>query len=157
MPVRAWQKSWFTASNGASYGPERLMPSSSPKTASQTGWRVSSPERLWRDDPLRSRIALARAVLAIEKFLPRLWPAVGFAGFYLALALTGLFALIPWPLHALVLAATITAGALSLVDGFDDFAWPRGIDAARRLERDSGFRHRPISERHDVLVGDDPF
>ena len=127
------------------------MPSSSPRTASQTGWRVR------RDDPLRSRIALAGAVLAVEKFLPRLWPAVGFTGFYLALALTGLFALVPWPLQALVLAATITASALSLVDGFSDFAWPRGIDAARRLERDSGFSHRPISERNDTLVGDDPF
>jgi uncharacterized protein (TIGR02302 family) len=132
------------------------MPSSSPRTASQTGSQLSSPARLWRDDPLRKRIALAGAVLAVEKFLPRLWPAVGFTGFYLALALTGLFAFIPWPLQALALAATITASALSLVNGFEDFAWPRGIDAARRLERDSGFRHRPISERHDVLVGDDP-
>src|SRR6202012_5414162 len=42
-------------------------------------------------------------------------------------------------------------------DGFEDFAWPRSIDAARRLERDSGLAHRPVSERHDVLVGDDPF
>ncbi len=124
------------------------MTISSPRTVSQTG----SPA-----DPLRTRIALARAVLAVEKFLPRLWPAAGFTGFYLALALTGVFAFIPWPLQALTLAATITAGALSLVDGFEAFAWPRGIDAARRLERDSGFKHRPISERHDVLVGEDPF
>ncbi|HUE64658.1 MAG TPA: DUF4175 family protein [Rhizomicrobium sp.] len=124
------------------------MPISSPRTISQAGWKA---------DPLRTRIALAGAVLALEKFLPRLWPAAGFTGFYLALALTGLFAFIPWPVQAVVLAATITASALSLVDGFLDFAWPRGIDAARRLERDSGFKHRPISERHDVLVGDDPF
>jgi uncharacterized protein (TIGR02302 family) len=128
------------------------MPTSSPKTASQTGFPA---------DPLGSRIAqriaLARAVLAIEKFLPRLWPAVGFTGFYLALALTGVFAFIPWPIQALALAATITASALSLVDGFEGFAWPRGIDAERKLERDSGLAHRPVSERHDVLVGDDPF
>jgi len=89
--------------------------------------------------------------------LPRLWPAVGFFGFYLALALTGLFAFVPWPLQSLLLAATITASALSLYNGFEDFVWPKQLDAARRLERDSGFRHRPISERHDVLVGDDPF
>src|ERR1700761_4727378 len=128
------------------------MPTSSPRTASQTGFPA---------DPLGAkiaqRIALARAVLAIEKFLPRLWPAVGFAGFYLALALTGIFAFIPWPLQALALAAAITASGLSLYDGFEDFAWPRSIDAARRLERDSGLQHRPISQRHDVLVGDDPF
>ncbi|HXB51419.1 MAG TPA: DUF4175 family protein, partial [Rhizomicrobium sp.] len=124
------------------------MPTSSPRTASQTGFPA---------DPLNTRIALARAILAIEKLLPRLWPAAGFIGFYLALALTGIFAFIPWPLQALALAATITTSALSLYDGLEDFVWPRGIDAERRLERDSGFAHRPISERNDVLVGDDPF
>ena len=95
-------------------------------------------------------------MLAIERLLPRLWPAFGFFGFYLALALTGIFAFMPWPVQALLLAATITAGALALYDGFEDFAWPRSLDAARRLERDSGLMHRPISERDDVLVGDDP-
>jgi uncharacterized protein (TIGR02302 family) len=124
------------------------MPTSSPRTASPTGFPA---------DPLDFKIAQARAVLGLEKLLPRLWPAVGFAGFYLALALTGVFAFIPWPLQALALAATITASALSLVDGFSGFAWPHTIEAARRLERDSGLKHRPISERHDVLVGNDPF
>ena len=133
------------------------MPILSPRTASPTGWRTSSPARLWRGDPLERRVALARAVLAVERVLPRLWPAFGFIGFYLALALTGLFAFVPWPLQALLLAATITASALSLYDGFEDFAWPRSLDAARRLERDSGLAHRPISERDDVLVGEDPF
>src|SRR6201996_1066403 len=148
MPGHGCRKSWFMASNGASYGPGRLMPISSPRTASQTGYPA---------DPLGGRIALARAVLGVEKLLPRLWPAVGFAGFYLALALTGIFAFTPWPLQALALAATITASGLSLYDGFEDFAWPRGIDAERKLERDSGLVHRPVSERRDVLVGDDPF
>jgi uncharacterized protein (TIGR02302 family) len=55
------------------------------------------------------------------------------------------------------LAATITASALSLADGFADFWWPRGIDAQRRLERDSGLAHRPVSEHDDRLVNDDPF
>jgi uncharacterized protein (TIGR02302 family) len=133
------------------------MPILSPRTASQTGWRTSSPARLWRGDPLDRRVALARAVLAVERVLPRLWPAFGFIGFYLALALTGIFAFVAWPLQALLLAAAITASALSLYDGFEDFAWPRSLDAARRLERDSGLAHRPISERDDVLVGEDPF
>jgi uncharacterized protein (TIGR02302 family) len=132
------------------------MPILSPRTASQTGWRTNSPARLWRG-PLQRRVALARAVLAIERLLPLLWPAFGFIGFYLALGLTGIFAFIAWPLQALLLAATIIASALSLYDGFEDFAWPRSLDAARRLERDSGLAHRPISERDDVLVGEDPF
>jgi len=124
------------------------MPISSPRTVSQTGWPA---------DPLGRRVRLARTVLAVERVLPRLWPALGFIGFYLALALTGVFAFVAWPLQALALAATITAGALALYDGFEDFTWPRPLDAARRLERDSGLPHRPISERHDVLVGSDPF
>ena len=124
------------------------MPTSSPRTVSPTGWT----------DPLATGgIGIARAVLVIEKVLPRLWPAAGFTGFYLALALTGLFEFTPWPLQALLLAATITASALSLADGFEDFLWPRGIDAERRLERDSGLAHRPVSERDDRLVNDDPF
>ena len=123
------------------------MPTSSPRTASPTGLPT---------DALRRQIALARIILVIEKILPRLWPAAGFAGFYLALALTGIFTFIPWPVQALILAATITASALSLADGFADFLWPRELDAARRLERDSGLQHRPVSERGDVLVGEDP-
>jgi len=123
------------------------MPTSSPRTAFQTGFPAN---------PLERRVALARGVLAIERLLPLLWPAFGFFGFYLALALTGIFAFIPWPVQAPLLAATITAGALALYDGFENFAWPRSLDAARRLERDSGLAHRPISERDDVLVGDDP-
>jgi uncharacterized protein (TIGR02302 family) len=124
------------------------MPILSQRTAFQTGWPA---------DPLDRRVALARAVLAVERVLPRLWPALGLIGFYLALALTGLFAFVPWPLQALGLAATITASALALYDGFKDFVWPRSLDGARRLERDSELKHRPISERHDVLVGSDPF
>jgi len=124
------------------------MPILSPKTAFPTGWLA---------DPLDRRIALARFIVGIERVLPRLWPAALFFGGYLALALTGIFAFIPWPLQALLLAVTITASALSLVDGFEDFVWPRAIDGARRLERDSGLVHRPVSERDDVLVGADPF
>src|SRR5260221_9250992 len=142
------RKSWCRASNGASCVPGRPMPTSSPRTVSETGWRT---------DPAAVRIALARAMLAIERVLPLLWPALGFFSFYLALALTGLFVFVPWPLQALLLAITVTASALSLYNGFEDFAWPRNLDGARRLERDSGFAHRPISERHDMLVGDDPF
>ena len=123
------------------------MPTSLPRTASLVGWT----------DPLKRGIGAARIVLVVERILPRLWPAAGFSGFYLALALAGLFEFTPWPVQALLLAATITASALSLADGFADFLWPRPIDAERRLERDSGLAHRPVSERDDRLVNDDPF
>src|SRR6185312_2362875 len=129
------------------------MPISSPRTASQTGF----PADPLHSGPWAGRIALARAILAIEKLLPLLWPAFGFIGFYLALALTGVFAFTPWPVQALLLAATITAACLSLYDGFENFHWPRTIDAARRLERDNGLLHRPVSEHGDRMVGVDPF
>jgi uncharacterized protein (TIGR02302 family) len=132
------------------------MPILSPRTVFPTGFPINSAARLWRAGPLERSVALARAVLAVERLLPLLWPAFGFFGFYLALALTGVFAFIAWPLQALLLAAIITASALALYDGFEDFSWPQNLDAARRLERDSGLAHRPISERDDVLVGDDP-
>src|SRR3569623_1390438 len=109
------------------------MPISSPRTASQTGF----PADPFRSGPWAGRSALARAILAIEKLLPLLWPAFGFIGFYLALVLTGIFAFVPWPLQALLLAATITAAALSLVDGFENFTWPRPIDAARQHQTHS--------------------
>src|SRR5882724_9640138 len=130
-------KSWSRANIGASYGLGRPMPTSSPRTAYQTGWRINSPAPLRGGDPLSGRIKRARAVLAIERVLPRLWPAAGFIGLYLALALAGAFAFVPWPVQALALAATITLSALALAEGFSDFVWPRSLDAERRLERDS--------------------
>ncbi len=123
----------------------------SPRTLSPTGSATDPAGRLSR------AITLARASLAAERFLPALWPALGFAGFYLALALSGFFALIPWSVQALLLAAAITAIGLSVDSGFANFSWPNWRDGARRLEIDSGFVHRPISEGHDRLIGEDPF
>src|SRR6185437_13869181 len=89
--------------------------------------------------------------------LPALWPALGFAGLYLSLGLLGLYGVIPWPVQALLLAATITAIGLGLYSGFENFSWPAWREGARRLEQDSGLVHRPISEARDRPIGDDPF
>lgn len=109
----------------------------------------------WPADPLDRRIAQniiwARASVAFERLLPELWPAIGFAGLYLAAALFGLFCYIPWEAQSLLLAGAVTAVALALVRGFEAFAWPGAFEGARRLERDSKLAHRPISERDDVL------
>lgn len=126
------------------------MSSSSPRIISPTGWRIDQAARIAR------LIGFARGALAAERALPALWPALGFGGLYLALALTGLFAFVPWTLQALLLAATITATGLALEQGFRDFRLPHWQDGARRLERDSGLRHRPISEGGDRLIGEDP-
>jgi uncharacterized protein (TIGR02302 family) len=118
--------------------------------------RISFPAG-WPADPLDRRIALARLSVGIERLLPALWPALGFAGLYLAAGLCGLFRHIPWEAQALLLAGAVTATALALLKGFDHFAWASDFEGARRLERDSGLAHRPISERDDVLPdGADP-
>ena len=95
---------------------------------------------------------LARAVLVWERAWPALWPATGIAGLFLAAALFGLPGLLPWPLHALMLAGTITLIGLSLYLSFETLRWPSWLDAARRVERDSTLAHRPISERNDTIA-----
>src|SRR6202012_4037173 len=126
------------------------MSSSSPKTISPTGWPADA--RVRGDARLKSRIGRARLVLVGERAMPGLWPAIGVVGFYFALALFGLFTIIPWLVQSLLLAATITATGLALENGFRDFHWPSWQDAARRLERDNSLLHRPISEGDDRLL-----
>lgn len=96
-------------------------------------------------------IGAARAALTWERVWPALWPATGIAGLFLAASLFGLPQLLPWPLHALVLAACITAMGLSLFFALEDFRLPGWTEGARRVERDSTLAHRPISEEHDVI------
>jgi uncharacterized protein (TIGR02302 family) len=127
------------------------MTTSSPRTVSPIGSATDRETRLSR------LILLARASLAAERVLPALWPALGFAGLYIAAALFGLYAFIPWTLQALLLAATLTAIGLSLDRCFAGFSWPLWKDGARRLEEQSGLKHRPISEGKDRLIGQDPF
>ncbi len=129
------------------------MSSSSPKTISPTGWPADA--RLRGNARLSGRIRSARFVLAVERVVPALWPAIGVIGLYFALALFGLFAILPWLLHALLLAASITATGLALENGFRDFHWPTWQDSARRLERDNALAHRPISEADDRLMAGD--
>jgi uncharacterized protein (TIGR02302 family) len=91
-------------------------------------------------------------VLVVERAMPSLWPAIGVIGVYFALALFGLFTIIPWLVQSLLLAGAITATGLALENGFREFRWPSWQDAARRLERDNSLLHRPISEGDDRLL-----
>jgi len=97
-------------------------------------------------------VKAARALIAFERLWPALWPATGIAGLGLTAALLNLFAPLPWPLHALVLACAVTAIALSITFNLEHFTWPRWDEGARRLERDSSLVHRPISESGDNLA-----
>ena len=119
------------------------MTRTSQPTESPPGSNSSRIERL---------VFATRAILAWERLWPLLWPASGIAGLALAAALFDVLPPLPWPLHALILASIVTAIGLALYFNLTRLVWPRWYDAARRLERDSLLKHRPISEAHDALA-----
>ncbi|MGE0255277.1 MAG: TIGR02302 family protein [Alphaproteobacteria bacterium] len=97
--------------------------------------------------------AAARLVLLWERLWPALWPAAGVAGATLAAMLLDLPQYMPGWFHGglLTLAAVLVAG-LSL-RGLRRVAWPDDGAASRRLERDSGLSHRPLSVLADRPAG----
>jgi len=97
-------------------------------------------------------VAWSRAALTWERVWPALWPASGFVGLFAALALFDAFTPLPWILHALLLSAAITATGLALYYGLRGVRLPSWLDGARRLERTSALKHRPISEGGDRLA-----
>src|SRR5579883_3011858 len=140
--------------NGALFGEGSPMNNSSPRTISQAGWQNDGHAQ----GRLKRAIGRARLALLVERVAPALWPAIGVIGVYFTLALFGLFLILPWMVHALILAGAIAATGLALEEGFRDVHWPSWHDAARRLERDSQLLHRRISEAGDRLMaeGSDP-
>ncbi|MGH6828551.1 MAG: DUF4175 domain-containing protein [Rhizomicrobium sp.] len=124
------------------------MTISSPRTISPPGWRSDTGAAA----RLKRATGRARLVLAAERVAPGLWPAIGVIGIFFSVALFGLFQAIPWILHALILGAAITATGLALENGLRTVRWPSWNEAARRLERDNGLVHRPISEADDRLM-----
>lgn len=109
----------------------------------QTGSRVEHTERL---------ILASRGALLWERVWPALWPASGIAGVFVAAALFDLFSPLPWAIHALILSAAITGIGLCLYFSFQNFRLPGWSEGARRLERSSGLKHRPISEAGDAMA-----
>ena len=107
--------------------------------------RTASPrQRLVR---LRRR---ARAAILFERAWPEAWPPLGVAGVFLVLALLDLPPMLPAPLHVLLLvafAATFVAAAARAVRAVRA---PTMGEADRRLERQSGLRHRPLAVLTDT-------
>jgi len=116
----------------------------------------STPSDLTRYSGLASRLALARGVLAWERAFPALWTPAMLAAGFVALALLDL----PAWLGAMSggwghLAFLIAAGALFLWSlRRAALAWmpAREDEVVRRLERDSGLDHRPVSGLGDQLA-----
>jgi uncharacterized protein (TIGR02302 family) len=100
----------------------------------------------------REQIALSWLVTAWERLWVALWPASGLAGLFLALALFDVLPRLPGWAHAIVLIGFAIASWWALRFGFSGFLLPRRHDALRRLERDLGQPHRPLSALEDHMA-----
>ncbi len=94
---------------------------------------------------LRWRRRQARTALVVERVWPALWPPLGVLGLFLCAALLDLPPLLPAWLHALLLVAVGLAVVVLGWRGLRRLRLPGAAEADRRLERDSGLRHRPLA------------
>lgn len=101
----------------------------------------------------RLMLSLARMALAWERLWSRLWPAALVAGLFAAAALAGLPQSLGGWSHALLLAGFAILFLAALAAGLRGLRLPDGDDAIRRLERDSGLTHRPLSALRDTMAG----
>src|SRR5689334_21404688 len=143
MHGRQPRKCSSRAHSGAWCGQDRMMTRYLAPKEFPTGSRTDETARY---------VALSRAALFWERVWPALWPASGVTGLFVAAALFDVFSPLPWALHSLILSATLTAIGVSLYFGLRGLKLPTWTDAARRLERNSGFAHRQISEANDRMV-----
>lgn len=115
------------------------------------------------DDPapfaarLARRRLLARLALLWEGLWPRLWPVLGALGLFVVLALLELPQRLPFWAHLILLAGFAAAVLWLGWRGFRDWAPPDAAAAERRLERESGLRHRPLAALADrPTAAEDP-
>lgn len=124
----------------------------------QTPDRSTSKEYGDANRPLSVKLALAKAVLGWERLWPSLWPPLVIAATFIALALIG----VPHWIGDLTygwghLALLLILGAAflwSLRRGVARWQPATHRDVVRRLERDSGLAHRPLSSLADRPADD---
>ena len=105
---------------------------------------------------VRRAVAVTRLVLGWERLWRASWQAACVVGGFLALALLDVLPRLPGWLHGVALAAAALGLGLVAALGFRGFRWPTGAEAARRLERDNGLAHRPLSTLDDRPATADP-
>ncbi len=102
-------------------------------------------------------VDLARAALLWEKLWRALMPPLLIAGLFVALSFAGLWLEVGriWRIAGVVLFALAFAGALLPLFRLGR---PSRQEALSRIDRDSGFAHRPASSLEDALAnaGEDP-
>ena len=104
---------------------------------------------------IRRMVSTARLALGWERLWQAAWIAACVMGGWVALALLDVLPCLPGWLHGLVLAVTALTLGLLLWRGFHGFRWPTAAEAMRRLERDNGLHHRPLSALHDQPATND--
>ena len=94
-------------------------------------------------------VALAWAAVAWERVWPAVWPPLGIIGLFLAAALFDVLPILSGWLHSLALAAFAVALAAAGYRAWARLRLPSRYQARRRLERDSGLAHRPLTMLED--------
>ncbi|WP_051431726.1 TIGR02302 family protein [Rhodovibrio salinarum] len=104
------------------------------------------------------RLSVARLAVAWERIWPQVWPATALLALFLAAGLTGALPALGFWLHSLALLAFAVGFVWLLLRGLRRIRLPNTDEARRRLERDSGFTHRPLAGLDDQLAtgGEDP-
>lgn len=100
---------------------------------------------------LQRRLRLARLVLWWERAWRLGWPLPALLATFAAVSLFDVLPLLPGWLHAAILALLVLPG-LVVLWRLRRLSWPDLQEAQRRLERDSGFSHRPLQGLADHLA-----
>jgi uncharacterized protein (TIGR02302 family) len=104
---------------------------------------------------LRWRLRAATAVLWTERLGLALWASLAILAALAGIALLGLPAVLPAWLHMALLLAALCCLAVFGFRGLRHLRAPGFADAERRLERDTGLRHRPFAVLRDTPAGAD--
>ena len=105
---------------------------------------------------LARKRALARAALWFEQIWPAAWPPLGVLGGFAVAALLDLPARLP-PMLRVALPVVVAVLAIALfVRRLRRIVRPGAALVDRRLERDTGLRHRPLATLQDRPAGASP-
>lgn len=99
-----------------------------------------------------SLLLLARAAVLWERVWRAFWPAVSLAAAFLAIALLDWLPMLPTWLHGVFLVGFGALEAWLIRRGWTRVRAVGPVEARRRLETDSGLRHRPLSAIDDSLA-----
>ena len=95
---------------------------------------------------------MARWAIVWERFWPSCWPLALVVAVFLILALFDLLPLLPGWLHLIVLGALLVGLAYGLGRLWPTLRFPGRVEGIRRIERESGLAHRPLTGLADALA-----